>query len=75
MMENVWKWFQRLLLTVILLLVISILGLVAINVPRSFDVAYEFVQSAERSLRSVNRTSERAYEALEELSELEERNG
>ena len=68
-MERVWRWFLRLMLTVVLLLVRSILSLVAVNVPRVFDIVYEFSDvavSVEKAARSVNKTSNCAYEELEE---------
>ena len=69
--ENVWKWFLRLMLTVVLLLVISILSLVTVNVPKVFDTVYEIAdvaQSVEKASKSLTKTSERAYEVLEENS-------
>lgn len=72
MAESIWKWFQRLLLTVVLILTISILGLVAVNTPGVFDTVNKFgdvADSAGGAARSVDRTSELAYEVLEGMKE------
>ena len=70
MMESIWKWFLRLLLTVVLVLIIAILGLVAYNVPGVFDTVNKFGDVAEsggKAARSVTRTSELAYDVLERM--------
>ena len=75
MIEDIWKWFLRLLITVVMLLVVAILGFVAVNVPSAFDTVSKFgdvADSAQKAARSVDRTSERAYEVLEEMQDDEE---
>jgi len=72
LIEDIWKWFLRLLIAVAMLLVITILGLVAVNVPGAFDTVNRFgdvAESAGKAARSVDRASERAYEVLEEMRE------
>ena len=69
MVESIWKWFLRLLVTVASLLTISILGLVAFNVPGAFDNANRFGDAAEKDAKSVTKTSERAYDAIEDMEE------
>ncbi len=53
-------------------LLIAILGLVAVNVPGVFDTVNKFgdvAVSAGEAARSVDRTSERAYEVLEDMQD------
>ena len=69
MAESIWKWFLRLMLTVVLFLIISILGLIAVNVPSVFDSVDSFTESTDKAARSVIKTSERAYDALEDIEE------
>ena len=55
-----------------MLLLIGILGLVAVNVPSVFDTVSKFgdvADSAGKAARSVDRTSERAYEVLEDMQD------
>ena len=73
-MEDIWKWFLRLLVTLALLLLIAILGLVAVNVPGVFDTVDKFgnvAESADKAARSVAKTSDLAYDALEEIEATE----
>ena len=63
MAESIWKWFLRLLVTAALLLTISILGLVAVNVPGAFDNVSRFGDAAEKAAESVTKPSERTYDA------------
>lgn len=75
MAESIWNWFKRLLLTIIMLLVISILGLVAVNVPGVFDTVNKFGDVAypvSKAAKSVTDTSELAYDVLEKISEEQE---
>ena len=72
LIEDVWKWFLRLLITVVMLLLIAILGIAAVNVPGAFDTVDKFgavADSAGKVARSVDRTSERAYEVLEDMQD------
>ena len=69
MAENIWKWFLRLLVTAALLLTISILGLVAVNVPGAFDNVNRFGDATEKVAKSATKTSERTYDAIEDMDE------
>ena len=72
LIEDLWKWFLRLLITVVMLLLIGILGLVAVNVPSVFDTVSKLgdvADSAGKAARSVVRISERAYEVLEDMQD------
>ena len=66
---------SRLLITAVMLLMVGILGLVEVNVHGDFDTVDKFgdvADSAGKAARSVDRTSERVYEAPEEMQDDEE---
>lgn len=63
---------SRLLITAVMLLMVGILGLVEVNVPGVFETVSKFgddADSAGKAAWSVDRTSERAYEALEDMQD------
>ena len=72
MMESIWKWLLRFLVTVILFLVIGLLSLAVVSVPRVWSVIdgfSEVTDSLERTSRSLKSTSEKASEAIDQWSE------